>query len=84
MPGLIVLDPRSMTSTGYTRDGVWLIEKGVVTKPVKNFRFIESPLGALNRIDALGTPMPVFQTHLRFAPPALVRDFNFVALSDAV
>ncbi|WP_213452655.1 TldD/PmbA family protein [Rhizomonospora bruguierae] len=37
-----VLDERTLAVTGLTRNGVWLIEDGVVTRPVQNFRFTQS------------------------------------------
>ncbi|MDG6104901.1 TldD/PmbA family protein [Dactylosporangium aurantiacum] len=37
-----VLDPRTLVVTGLTRNGVWLIEDGRVTRPVRNFRFTQS------------------------------------------
>lgn len=37
-----VLDPRSVVVTGLTRNGVWLIEEGQITTPVKNLRFTQS------------------------------------------
>src|SRR5262249_60448870 len=37
-----VLDPRTLVMTGLTRNGVWLIEGGEVTRPLKNFRFTQS------------------------------------------
>jgi predicted Zn-dependent protease len=37
-----VLDPKSLVVTGLTRNGVWLIEDGTVTTPVRNFRFTQS------------------------------------------
>jgi predicted Zn-dependent protease len=37
-----VLDPRTLVVTGLTRNGVWLIEDGVVTRPVQNLRFTQS------------------------------------------
>jgi predicted Zn-dependent protease len=40
--------------TGVTRDGCFLIKNGKIERPVKNFRFIESPFGILNRIIAIG------------------------------
>ncbi|GAB3870128.1 TldD/PmbA family protein [Dactylosporangium cerinum] len=42
-----VLDPRTLVVTGLTRNGVWLIEDGVVTTPVRNFRFTQSYAQAL-------------------------------------
>jgi predicted Zn-dependent protease len=37
-----VLDPKSLVVTGLTRNGVWLVENGVPTAPVSNFRFTQS------------------------------------------
>ncbi|MGC9668813.1 TldD/PmbA family protein [Planosporangium sp. 12N6] len=37
-----VLDPRPLVVTGLTRNGVWLIEDGEITSPVKNFRFTQA------------------------------------------
>ena len=42
-----ILDPRTMVVTGLTRNGVWLIEGGAVTRPVTNLRFTQSYLDAL-------------------------------------
>jgi predicted Zn-dependent protease len=37
-----VLDPRTLVMTGLTRNGVWLIENGEITRPVRNLRFTQS------------------------------------------
>ncbi len=42
-----VLDPRTLALTGLTRNGVWLIEHGQVTTPLRNFRFTQSYAEAL-------------------------------------
>lgn len=49
-----VLDPRTLVVTGLTRNGVWLIEDGVVTRPVRNFRFTQSYPQALGPGAVLG------------------------------
>jgi len=41
------LDPRQLSVTGLTRNGVWLIEHGEVTRPLRNFRFTQSYAQAL-------------------------------------
>lgn len=80
-----LLDLASHLLGGYTRDGVWLIERGKISKPVKNFRFTESPLFAFNKIDALGEPVRVFRPSApAVCPPIKVHDFSFTALADAV
>ena len=77
-----VLDPRSMMLTGITRDGTFLIEKGKITKPVKNFRFNQSIVQMLNNIEEIGKADRAESGSP--APPMRVRDFNFASLSDAV
>lgn len=86
-----ILDPKSVLCTGLTRDGLWLIENGKITKPVKNFRFTESPLFVLNNIEQLGPPMRVFrptgpagQLTPAIVPAIKARDFSFTSLVDAV
>jgi predicted Zn-dependent protease len=57
-----LLDPRSLAVTGLTRNGVWLIERGEVTTPVRNFRFTQSYAQALMPGNVLGVgsvAMPV-------------------------
>ncbi|MEV6526916.1 metallopeptidase TldD-related protein [Longispora sp. NPDC051575] len=49
-----VLDPRSLVVTGLTRNGVWLIEDGVITRPVQNLRFTQSYPEALAPGSVLG------------------------------
>ncbi|MFD0582476.1 TldD/PmbA family protein [Dactylosporangium darangshiense] len=49
-----VLDPRTLVVTGLTRNGVWLIEDGVITTPVRNFRFTQSYAQALGPGAVLG------------------------------
>jgi predicted Zn-dependent protease len=80
-----LVDEPSMLSTGYTRDGLWLIEKGTISKAIKNFRFVESPLIALNNLQMVGTPVRVYRPGFATKVPAVqVRDFSFVGLADAV
>lgn len=45
------VDPRNCTITGLTRDGVYLIENGKLTKTLKNFRFFTSMVSALADIE---------------------------------
>jgi hypothetical protein len=80
-----LIDLRSLLLTGYTRDGLWLIENGKISKPVKNFSFTESPLFVLNNVEQIGAPQRVFcPGSAAMVPPLKVRDFSFTALSDAV
>jgi predicted Zn-dependent protease len=76
------LDPRTVLQTGLTRDGAFLIERGKVTRPLKNFRWNESPLLMLNRLEDIGRPETVAAG--RRMPALRIASFNFASLSDAV
>ena len=76
------LDQRTVMLTGLTRDGLFLIEKGKITRSLKNFRWNESPLFVLNKIDVLGRAERTAAGQMM--PSMRVRDFNFTSLSDAV
>lgn len=91
--GISLLEYNTLLLTGMTRDGLWLIENGKISKAVKNFRFTESPLFALNQVEQLGVPVPVFNPvkspyDAGLTPvvvPALkVRDFSFTSTVDAI
>jgi predicted Zn-dependent protease len=80
-----ILDEDSLLLTGVTRDGLWLIEHGRITKAVKNLRFTESPLFVLNSLEQLGPSVPVFSPDVPVLVPSLkARDFSFTSLADAV
>ena len=46
--------------TGMTRDGTFLIEKGEIAHPVKNFRFTQSYHGALEGVLGIGKDLHLF------------------------
>jgi len=76
------LDQRTVMVTGLTRDGTFLIENGKITRPLKNFRWNESPLFMLNKIEEVGRAERVEAG--RVIPALRVKDWNFTSLSDAV
>ena len=76
------LEPRTVLYTGLTRDGAFLIEKGKITRPLKNFRWNESPLLMLDRLEEIGRPEPTAAG--RRMPALRIKDFNFTSLSEAV
>jgi predicted Zn-dependent protease len=82
------VDPQTVLLTGLTRDGVFLIENGEITKPTCNFRFNESPVAMLNKVLALGPSVRAYGEEsigLPIAVPALLVDeFTLSSVSDAV
>ena len=83
------VDPRTVLYTGLTRDGTFLIENGKITKPVKNFRWNETPVKMLRIIEAMGKSRRVITSEQDlgsslYFPPLKVTDFTFASLSDAV
>ena len=82
-----MVDPQTMLLTGLTRDGTFYIENGQLKHPVKNFRFNESPVIALNNVEALGKverSISVESYRSYLVPPMKIRDFTFSSLSDAI
>jgi predicted Zn-dependent protease len=75
------LDQRTVLVTGLTRDGTFLIENGKITKALKNFRWNESPLFMLNKLEELGRAERTAAGQVM--PSIRVKDFNFTSLSDA-
>jgi predicted Zn-dependent protease len=83
--GVELIEYKSVLCSGYTRDGLWLVENGKISKAVKNFRFTESPLFVFNQVEQLGVPQRIFHPSAPIVvPPAKVRDFSFTSLADAV
>ena len=83
------VDPMTALYTGLTRDGCFLVENGKVTRPVKNFRWNETPVKMLRNIEAMGPTRRVITSERdigsALAFPALkVTDFTFSSLSDAI
>jgi predicted Zn-dependent protease len=79
-----VIDSASLLSTGVSRDGLWLIESGKISKAVKNMRFTDSPMFAFNNIESIGPAKRVYASYPTIVPTIKVNDFNFTSLSDAV
>jgi predicted Zn-dependent protease len=82
-------NPRTISYTGVTRDGTFLIENGKIARPVNNFRFNQSIPQMLSSIEALGRPVRVAGENGSVrnglvVPPMLVRDFELSSVSDAV
>jgi predicted Zn-dependent protease len=80
-----VVHPVESTITGMTRDGTFLIERGEVAHPVKNLRFTQSILEALQGVQMIGRETDLASEFFFSASrvPALkVGSFNFSGRSD--
>ena len=82
------VDPQTVLLTGLTRDGVFLIENGTITRPVCNFRFNESPVAMLNKVLALGPSVRAYGSEIDdgiiSVPTLLVDKFKLSSVSLAV
>ncbi|MFC3501228.1 TldD/PmbA family protein [Micromonospora krabiensis] len=78
-----VLDPKSLVVTGLTRNGLWLVEDGVVTRAVRDLRFTESYPRALGPGAVLGLGRRAVRQPDRVdgawseAPPVRLASWNF-------
>jgi predicted Zn-dependent protease len=81
-------DPQTMSYTGLTRDGVFLIEDGKITAPVTNFRWNDSPIAVLKNIEAMSAPVRMPPRPRRsnsvIVPALRVSEFNLSSVSEAV
>jgi predicted Zn-dependent protease len=85
------LDPRTISQTGLTRDGIWYIEKGKIQYPVKNFRFNQSVMRLLapGNIDMIGKSERVGSSegqgsNAALLPALKVKEFHLSSQSEAV
>lgn len=80
------VNPQTLQLTGLTRDGLFLIEDGVVTRPVVNLRFNDSPVRLLQNAKRLGRNERVrgAEGFGMIAPSIQAADFTFTSISDAV
>ena len=71
--------PREVVITGMTRDGLFLIEDGENTTPVKNLRFTQSYIEALRNVEMVGREVHREHTGLTIvrAPALKIAAFNF-------
>jgi PmbA protein len=78
-----IVHPLQTVLTGMTRDGTFLIEDGVITRPVKNLRFTQSVLDALRHAepaDTLKLQKSFFGGTL--APALRIEGFNFSSATE--
>jgi PmbA protein len=76
--------PRDCVTTGMTRDGVWLVEDGELSHPVKNLRFTQSYIDALANVVSVGRirRTQISEMGSSFCVPSLkITDFNFTGVT---
>ena len=73
------VDPYQKILTGMTRDGTFLIENGKVSGGVRNFRFNESVIEMLSKVEMMGPAVRAAgEESFEMVVPAMkVRDFHF-------
>jgi predicted Zn-dependent protease len=78
-----LIDQRSLMLTGLTRDGMWWIENGSISHPVRNLRFNQSVLAMLapQNVDAIG---PSERKAPMMVPALKLSEFTFTSMSDAI
>lgn len=81
------VDPQPLLLTGLTRDGTFLVENGKVRHAVKNFRWNDSPISILSKIQAMSREVRARGSEAEdfsIVCPALRTQMTFSSLSDAV
>jgi predicted Zn-dependent protease len=81
-----MLEPQTLTLTGLTRDGVFLIEDGRIAAPVTNFRYNESPAFVLKNVEAMtrATVRVPSDSGIWHVPALRTREFTMASGSAAV
>jgi len=76
--------PLNVVVTGMTRDGTFLIEDGKITSPVRNLRFTQSYLEAMNNVEAIGKRTMLCQAiaGVSRVPALKVRGWTFTGVSE--
>lgn len=75
-----MINPIETTFTGMTRDGTFWVEDGEIKYPLKNMRFTQSILGALNNVGGIGRELYRFSRIL--CPALYLKKFNFSGVTD--
>ncbi|MDP2659410.1 MAG: TldD/PmbA family protein [Dehalococcoidia bacterium] len=75
------LHPLTVTVTGMTRDGTFLIERGEITRPIRNLRFTQSYVDALKDVEMIGRETRLEGGFLAYnrVPALRLPKWNFVS-----
>ena len=77
------VDPYEKILTGMTRDGTFLIEDGKLKNGIRNFRFNQSLIEMLSKVEAMSVPVRASgeESFDMVVPAMKVRDFNFTEVT---
>lgn len=77
------VDPYEKILTGMTRDGTFYVENGKVQYGIRNFRFNQSLVELLSKVEALSTPVRASgeESFDMVVPAMKVKDFNFTEVT---
>ena len=75
--------PLNVVVTGMTRDGTFLIENGKITAPIRNLRFTQSYLDAMNNVEAISRRTMLCQAiaGVSRVPALKIRNWSFTGVS---
>jgi len=78
------MEPATLLITGMTRDGLFLIENGKITKPVRHMRFTESILNAFkNCLEISNVSKIIYEDGaVTTAPYMRIKEFNFTSRTE--
>jgi predicted Zn-dependent protease len=80
--GLItIVDSEQLSLSAVTRDGLFLIEDGKMTHPIKNMWMTESPMHVFNKVLQIGQSIPTVGTFVQ-RDGSVLRDLPARALTD--
>ncbi|MSQ14569.1 MAG: TldD/PmbA family protein [Dehalococcoidia bacterium] len=79
-----VVHPMTLHVTGMTRDGTFLIRDGEIVAPVKNLRFTQSYLEALNNVEAIGRETRLTNTMFSYnrTPALKIAKWDFTGVTE--
>ena len=77
------VEPYEKVLTGMTRDGTFFIENGKITHGLRNFRFNQSLVEMLSKVEAMNEPVRACgeESFDMVVPAMKVRDFNFTEVT---
>lgn len=77
------VDPYEKIVTGMTRDGTFLVEDGRIQGGIRNFRFNESLIQMLSKVDSMSEPLRACgeESFDMVVPAMKIRDFNFTEVT---